>query len=41
MLFQVEMHLEIAVIDRRWIFTGSLNLLSARQVVAPDQGVHA
>jgi hypothetical protein len=33
-LFQVEMHQKIAVIDRRWTFTGSLNLLSAREEVA-------
>lgn len=33
-LFQVKMHQKIAVIDRRWTFTGSLNLLSAGELVS-------
>lgn len=33
-VFQVKMHQKIVVVDRRWAFTGSMNLLSARDRVA-------
>lgn len=33
-LFQLKMHQKIAVVDRRWTFTGSMNLLSARELAS-------